>query len=313
MASLESRPATFLEPAATMSSVSADRVLRPDNGQPDERADALRALEMDAVQRAKPRLRALLWDVDGTLAETECDGHLPAFNEAFEACGLSWRWDDAHYGALLAVTGGRERVLHDMALRGVGPERAVDREALALQVHRIKNCAYARRVAQGHVRLRDGVRSLLNDCRAQKVRLAIVTTSSRSNVQALLSAQLGPAWTQRFEVTVCGEDVARKKPDPEAYVIALRQLGLTPCETVAIEDSPAGAAAARAAGVPVVVTQSRYFELAAFDAVMAIGPGLHTRQGWRPVLTGTADALQVLRLADIRSWHAQFNGAEVRP
>ena len=65
---------------------------------------------------AVPRLKALLWDLDGTLAETEADGHLPAFNQAFEASGLPWRWSDADYRDLLRITGGRERILHDMAV-----------------------------------------------------------------------------------------------------------------------------------------------------------------------------------------------------
>jgi HAD superfamily hydrolase (TIGR01509 family) len=244
-------------------------------------------------------LRALLWDVDGTLAETERDGHRVAFNLAFEACGLPWRWDVEEYGALLAVTGGRERLLHDMAQRADAPPTH-EREALARRLHAIKNARYAEQVAEAGIALREGVAELIDEASTRGMHLAIVTTTSRANVDALLRRRLGAPWRQRFDACVCGEDVQRKKPDPQAYQLALRALGLDPLQTCALEDSPGGVAAARAADVPVVVARSTYFADAAIDGAVAIGPSLGSRQGWRPALAREGEGR--VTLDDIARW-----------
>jgi HAD superfamily hydrolase (TIGR01509 family) len=234
------------------------------------------------------RLRAVLWDVDGTLAETERDGHRVAFNLAFEEAGLPWRWDEARYGELLRVAGGRERLLADMETRRDAPADA------------------AELVRQDKLHLRPGVRALMDECEEQGVAMAITTTTSRSNLDALLSANLGRGWSKRFAAVVCGEDVSRKKPDPEVFNKALERLAVAPAAAIAIEDSPDGAAAARAAGVPVMVTRSFYFADAPIDAAVAIGPGLHTRRGWRPDPGGAkpGSSTDRLRLEDIDRWHA---------
>jgi HAD superfamily hydrolase (TIGR01509 family) len=246
---------------------------------------------------------AMLWDVDGTLAETERDGHRVAFNRAFEEFGLPWRWDEARYGKLLAVTGGRERLLHDMAQRSDAPPPA-EREQLARALHECKNARYAERVRDGAIPLREGVRPMLQQCRAQGVRVAITTTTSRSNVEALLRAQFGARWRGEFDAIVCGEDVRSKKPDPQAYLQTLEMLALGPLAAIAIEDSPGGVAAARAAGVPVIVTRSHYFADAQFEGALAIGPGLHERRGWRPGLPDTSKG--PVMLDDLRGWYEQM-------
>ncbi len=247
-------------------------------------------------------LAALLWDVDGTLAETERDGHRVAFNAAFESLGLPWRWDEAHYGRLLAVTGGRERLLHDMAQRTDGPRNAHERHSLAQALHLRKNEHYALLVAQGRVPLRPGVRAVLEACRAAGLRQAIVTTTSRSNVQALLTRALGNDWRAMFDGVVCGEDVARKKPDPLAHRLALDHLRLRPEQALALEDSPAGAQAAQAAGVPVAVTRSSYFAQEPFTGLVAVGNDLSRAQHWRSA-TGSGPAGPVTpRL--LHHWHS---------
>ncbi|MFZ2648748.1 MAG: HAD-IA family hydrolase [Burkholderiaceae bacterium] len=254
-------------------------------------------------------LKALLWDVDGVLAESERDGHRVAFNSAFQACGLPWRWDEAHYGALLRITGGRERLLHDMRLRSDAPALPDEREALVRELHRRKNGFYAELVREGRITLRGGVPELMQECRERGTRMGIVTTTSRSNVDALLRFHLGQSWTEWFSVVVCGEDVQRKKPDPQAYQIALSALdafGIGPLQAVAIEDSPGGAAAARAADIPVVVTRSHYFADASIDSAIAIGPGLHERRGWRPALDAEPGDSATVSLADIEGWAAQM-------
>jgi HAD superfamily hydrolase (TIGR01509 family) len=256
------------------------------------------------------RLAALLWDVDGTLAETERDGHRVAFNLAFEALGLPWRWDDALYGELLHVSGGRERLLFDMARRREAPAVAREREALARELHARKNAFYAALVGGGGIALRGGVAELMGDCRERGVRMAIATTTSRANLDALLAFHLGPGWRDGFAAVVCGEDVQCKKPDPEVYLQVLARLGADPLRTAAIEDSPGGVAAAQAAGIPVLVTRSAYFEHATIEGAIAIGPGLHDRRGWRPATAPDghgAGALARVGLDDIEAWCAAMD------
>lgn len=255
-------------------------------------------------------LQALLWDVDGTLAETERDGHRVAFNTAFAALGLGWHWGVARYGQLLRVTGGYERLLAAMADETDAPVLAGEREALARALHRRKNSAYAALVAEGAIPLRPGVGELLQEAAAAGLRQAIVTTTSRANVEALLGRHLGPGWRARFAAVVCGEDVRAKKPDPEAYRLALATLRLPALATLAIEDSWAGATAARSADVPVLVARSAYFGADPIEAAVAIGPGLHQREGWQPAANAhapaTAPGTGPVTLADLREWHARM-------
>lgn len=249
---------------------------------------------------------ALLWDVDGTLAETERDGHRVAFNQAFEAFGLPWRWEDSEYGELLRVTGGRERLLHYMDSRPDAPPRVEERDTLARELHAKKNALYAELIDGAAIPLREGVRELMHECREHGVRMAIATTTSRANLEALLRAQLGSRWTEWFDAVVCGEDVQRKKPDPEVFVNVLAVLGVAPRQAVAIEDSPGGVAAARAAECPVVVTRSTYFANSPIEGATAVGPGLHSRAGWSPAPSESPSAAQGrVSLRDIAEWSAR--------
>ena len=250
-------------------------------------------------------LKAVLWDVDGTLAETERDGHRVAFNRAFEAEGLPWRWDERRYGELLRVTGGRERLMHDMAAQAEAPTTADERDALARALHERKNKIYADLVRSGSIALRGGVQALMHECRDRGVRMGIATTTSKSNVVALLRQHLGDAWSTWFAVLVCGEDVQRKKPDPEVYLRALKALGVGALEAVAIEDSPGGVAAARAADIAVVVTRSAYFAEAPIEDAIAIGPGLDNRSGWTPAAQPRSPEAGRVGLDDIQDWLAE--------
>jgi HAD superfamily hydrolase (TIGR01509 family) len=257
-------------------------------------------------------MRALLWDVDGTLAETERDGHRVAFNRAFEAFGLPWRWDVDRYGQLLRVMGGRERLLHDMAGRHDAPSSADERLALATRLHQRKNAFYAELLGEGAIALRAGVAELMVECRARGVRMGIATTTSRANVEALLVRHLGAQAQAWFDAVVCGEDVRRKKPDPEVYALALRALGIAAPQALALEDSPAGATAARHAGVAVVVTRSVYFADDRVEGAAAVGPGLHSRIGWTPApACDPSAAPQRIRLDDLIAWHARAGPADL--
>ena len=226
-------------------------------------------------------LRALIFDVDGTVAETERDGHRVAFNRAFAALGLPWRWDEETYGALLRVAGGYERLLSFLARQPQAPPIASEREALARAIHQRKNAEFAALLAQGGIVPRPGVRRLIDECAEQGVLLAVATTTGRANLDALFPHLFGAAWQRRFAALVCAEDAPRKKPDPQVYLIALQRLGIAPGAALAIEDSPAGLAAARAAGIACLITRSVYFADADFGGAAAVVGDLDAAPVWR--------------------------------
>ena len=219
-----------------------------------------------------PPLQALLWDVDGTLAETERDGHRRAFNRAFADAGIPLHWDRELYGELLQVTGGRERITAGLTqLRGEAP--AAD-EVEALQ--RAKQQHYAALVEAGELSLRPGVAEMITAAAGAGLRQAIVTTSGRPAVEALARRCLGDL-AEAFELWVCGDDVQRKKPDPEGYRQALERLDLPAAAAVAIEDSGNGLQAAVGAGLACVITLSHYGRrelLATFSLATAVVEGL---------------------------------------
>lgn len=204
------------------------------------------------------RPAALLFDVDGTLAETERDGHRVAFNRAFRAAGLDWEWSESLYGELLRVTGGKERIRY--YVRRYRPDFTFpgDPEAFIAALHESKNRYFAERLAGGGISLRPGVRRLLGEARAAGIPLLIVTTTSPENVAALLEHCLDPGARGWFDLIAAGDVVPAKKPAPDIYHYALAHRGLPANECIAFEDSANGLRAARAAGVPTVVTVSRY-------------------------------------------------------
>ncbi len=247
-------------------------------------------------------LQALIWDLDGTLAETERDGHLVAFNEAFHAHALPWQWSVDDYRELLQITGGKERLRHDLATRPGAPADPAEREALVASLHAEKNRRYARIVEQGGIGLRPGVRRLLREATAAHVRLAIATTTTRSNADALLARELGPGWPALFAAVVCGDDAPLRKPDPQVYQRCLEWLDLDPEDAIAIEDSYNGLAAARAAGLPVLVTRSVFFASDSHAGAMAVCDHLDAPATPSRRLVGASPAY--VDLSRLREWHA---------
>lgn len=210
-------------------------------------------------------LRALIFDVDGTLAETE-EAHRAAFNEAFADLDLPWRWDRPLYRELLAVAGGKERLRafldrHD-------PGGTSDERIAAL--HQCKTAHYTTAVAQGAVPFRPGVARLIAEAHAAGVALAIATTTSRVNVDALFTGNGDAPPLAGFAAVMTAEDAPAKKPDPQVYRRALDALGLPPSACLAIEDSVNGLGAARAAGIPVLITESVYTHGDPFPGAAAV-------------------------------------------
>lgn len=213
--------------------------------------------------------KAIIFDVDGTLSETE-EIHREAFNHAFEAQGLAWRWDRVVYRELLKTTGGKERIR-----RFIGehePDRLQDRDLdhFIRDLHATKTKAYMQMVGNGDAELRPGIRRVIEQAIDNGIRLAIATTTSLPNVEALLQSAYGNAGIKMFEVLSCGDSVPKKKPAPDIFLLALKQLGLASNDCVAIEDSRNGLLSSTGAGIPTVVTPSVYTDDQNFDAAALV-------------------------------------------
>ena len=204
-------------------------------------------------------LRALLFDVDGTLADTERDGHRVAFNRAFREVGLDWDWTPELYGELLAVTGGKERMLYYLDRFRPDFARPADLAGFVADLHKAKTRHYTEMLDSGAIPLRPGVARLIAQARQAGCLLGIATTTTPDNVTALLRNSLAPDAAEWFDIIAAGDIVPRKKPAPDIYVWAMEQLGVSAAECVALEDSRHGLDAALGAGIrAVVVTVNGY-------------------------------------------------------
>ena len=203
-------------------------------------------------------LEALLFDVDGTLADTEKDGHRVAFNLAFADAGLDWHWDEALYGELLAVTGGKERIKYYLERFNTDFEKPEALDDFVKDLHAAKTAHYTRLLGEGRIPLRPGVERLINEAREAGLRLAIATTTTPENVTALLENTLGPESIEWFEVIAAGDIVPAKKPAPDIYLWTMEQMQLTPKQFLAFEDSENGIRSARGANLPTLVTINDY-------------------------------------------------------
>ena len=198
---------------------------------------------------------ALIFDVDGTLAETE-ETHRAAFNRTFAGAGLDWHWTEDLYRDLLRVAGGKERMAHYAGRRGLTMPATGARSIAAL--HARKTESYNSIVREGGIALRPGVGDLLAEARRAGLALAIATTTNFENVRSLVGVTLGGTIEDHFDVVAAGDMVPAKKPAPDVYLLALEQLGVSPSRAIAFEDSAIGLAAARAAGIATIVTPSLY-------------------------------------------------------
>jgi HAD superfamily hydrolase (TIGR01509 family) len=224
---------------------------------------------INPIKKQLMKLSALIFDVDGTLANTEHDGHLRAFNETFESFGLDWRWNQELYSELLSVSGGKERMAH--YVENYRPELKNDLgfDDFA-KIHQQKTEIFISHVANGAISLRVGVERLIEEALSAGLRLGIATTTSLQNVEAILASSLGKGALDRFEVIGAGDVVNKKKPAGDIYRYVLDKMGLSSEECVAFEDSELGLISSTATGLRTIVTLSEYTKAQNFDGAMVV-------------------------------------------
>lgn len=209
--------------------------------------------------------KAIIFDVDGTLSETE-EAHREAFNRTFAEFGLPWVWSQDLYRELLKTTGGKERMTTYMRDH---LHQVPDPAAIA-DIHARKTQVYGDLIASGAAKLRPGIANLIADARANGVRLAVATTTNRPNVDRLTQACFGRAADQVFEVIAAGDEVTHKKPAPDVFTLALTGLGLPPADCIGLEDSRNGLLSCTRAQIPCIVSPGVYTRGADFTEAAAV-------------------------------------------
>lgn len=219
-------------------------------------------------------MRALIFDCDGVLADTERYGHLPAFNQTFREFGLPLHWSEEEYGRKLQIAGGKERMATELTTTFVAANRLpADQDALAAVVatwHKRKTEIYTEMVAAGALPPRPGVARLIGAAQDAGWRLAVASTSAEPSVRAILDSAAGPGRAARFDVLLAGDCVAHKKPAPDIYLLAAERLHVDPADALVIEDSRNGLEAAAAAGLRCLVTVNGYTEHEDFGAAVMV-------------------------------------------
>jgi HAD superfamily hydrolase (TIGR01509 family) len=203
-------------------------------------------------------LKAIFWDQDGVIIDTEKDGHRVAFNKMFNEVGYDFQWSVEVYGDLLAISGGKERMRHYFTEKGIILEGDPDNDAeLLLSLHKKKTSIFVEMVESGILPLRAGVKRIMKEARDAGLRLGVCTTANERSANAIAQGMLGEI---DLEFVLAGDVVSKKKPNPEIYLLALERTGLSPDECIVIEDSHNGLLAAKAAGLRAVATTNIYTE-----------------------------------------------------
>jgi HAD superfamily hydrolase (TIGR01509 family) len=231
-------------------------------------------------------MKALIFDCDGVLVDTEKDGHRVAFNATFSEFGLDDEWDVPYYGELLQVAGGKERMRHHFETHGWPEAAGSDHDAFIAALHQRKTAIFTDLIAKGSLPLRPGVQRIVDEAIAANIRLGVCTTSNPKAIDGVLDL-LGSERKAKFEFVLAGDVVSRKKPDPEIYNLAREKLGLPARDCVVIEDSRNGLLAALGADFPVLVTTSTYTVDEDFSGAI----GVVSELGDEPHINITLDGL----------------------
>lgn len=254
------------------------------------------------------KLEALLFDVDGTLADTERDGHRVAFNQAFTEAGLDWEWTVDLYEKLLAVTGGKERILHyldNYNKEFKRPEQPEQLAAFIADLHKSKTKHYTDLLKTGAIPLRPGVLRLLNEAKQAGLRLAIATTTTPANVSGLLKNTLGEDGESWFEVIAAGDIVPAKKPAPDIYTYAMEQMNLAPEACIAFEDSENGILASQGAKLKTIITINGYTESHDFSGAVIVLDSFGEPDQPFKVINGSAFNKEYLDIEMVIQLHEQ--------
>jgi len=244
--------------------------------------------------------------VDGTLADTERDGHRLAFNAAFRDAGVPWEWDVALYGELLAVTGGKERMRHYVQKYAPAGTQGVSDGALLQLIsdmQEVKTRHFVALMARGEIKLRPGVERLFRECRAAGVKIAIATTTTAQNVTALLESTLGSESLGWFDVIGAGDVVPAKKPAPDIYHWVLKELKLSAADCIAIEDSYNGLKSAQDAGLATLITINDYTLEHDFSGALAVLSDLGEAHQPYTAIAGEVAPRGVVDLAMLNALH----------
>ncbi len=251
------------------------------------------------------KLEALIFDVDGTLADTERDGHRVAFNQAFDEAGLGWDWTVELYGELLQVTGGKERIRLYIEKFSGGFEPDEDIAEFAARLHKRKTHFYLELLQSGAIPLRPGVERLINEAREAGLRLAISTTTTPENVTYLLTATLGKDSINWFEVIAAGDIVPAKKPAPDIYTWAMEQMNISPDACLAFEDSLNGVKSSLAADLKTLITINGYTKDDDFTGAVLVLDQYGEPDASFKVLEGDAGDFSYVNVAMLKELHAR--------
>jgi HAD superfamily hydrolase (TIGR01509 family) len=246
-------------------------------------------------------LKALIFDVDGTLANTE-SAHRAAFNAAFLELGLDWHWSESLYAGLLDVAGGKERLQYYWNMIDPDEAKGSTVKKIIDAAHAIKTRHYEAMVSGGKLALRPGVLRLIRAAHAAQIPMAIATTTTPTNVDALLRTPLGSDWRRMFVAVCDASTVQNKKPAPDVYLAVLKALALPATDCLAFEDSENGLGAARAAGIPTIVTPTAYTLGHRFDDALLVLP--HLGDPEQPIAQRIPGADHAwVDLAALQQWH----------
>lgn len=249
-------------------------------------------------------LKALIFDVDGTLADTEKDGHRVAFNSAFKEAGLDWEWDEELYGKLLAVTGGKERMNYYLDNFNTTFERPDNLQEMIADLHKTKTGYYTKLLGEGAIPLRPGVKRLIQEARDAGLRLAISTTTTPQNVTALLENTLGKESIDWFEVIAAGDIVPAKKPAPDIYDWALKEMDLDAGDCLAFEDSENGILSSQGANLKTIITVNDYTLDHDFTGAAIVLDNLGEAEQGFTVIEGDAGDSKFVNLDMLKAIHA---------